>query len=93
MDLLLTENAPEANTDTSEAGEKGQIVGGAVAGQSVGALTVAIFTNHGMAVVDGAVDKIEDIPAENRGQGHHTPVLGKTADAKRVCGQRREDTE
>lgn len=93
VDLLLTEDAPEADADTSEAGEEGQVVGGAVASQSVGALTVAIFADHGVAVVDSAVEEVEDVSAENRGQGHHTPVLGKTADAESLCNQRWEDAE
>ena len=93
VDLLLSEDAPEADADTSDAGEEGQIIGGAVAIQSVGALTVAIFADHGVAVVDGTVEEVEYVSAENRGQGHHTPVLGKTADAESLCNQRREDAE
>lgn len=67
VDALFAEDAPEADADTSEAGEEGQIVGGAVAGQSVRALPVAVVADHGVAVVYDAIQEVEDVSAENRG--------------------------
>lgn len=82
IDPPLADDAPQADTDTSEAGEEGQIIRGAVAGQPVGALAVAIFADHRVTVVDGAVEEVEDISTENWSEGHHTPVLGETANAE-----------
>lgn len=93
VNALLAVNTPQANANTGKAGEKGEVIGGLVAGQSVGTFAVAIIADDGVVVVDGAVDKVEDVSTEHWGQGHDTPVLGKTPDTEGVCGQRGEDTE
>lgn len=93
VDAILAEDAPQADADTGEAGEEGQIVGGAVAGQSVGALAVTILADNRVVVVYGSVEEVEDVSTENRGQCHHTPVLGKTSNAEGLRGQRRENTK
>lgn len=93
MNALLAENTPQTDTNASKAGEEGQIIGGLVASQSVGALAVTVSADNRVSVVDSAIQKVENISAENWGQGHDTPVLGKTANAEGVGGQRGEDAE
>ena len=83
-DPPLAEDAPQADTDTSEAGEEGQIIRGAVAGQPVGALAVAIFADHRVTVVDGAVEEVEDISTEN-GARVITPQFWERPPMPKVC--------
>lgn len=55
VDLPLAEDTPQTNADSSKTGEKGQIIGEAVAGQAIGTLAVTLVANDGVPVVDGAV--------------------------------------
>lgn len=93
VDAFLTVNTPQADANTGKAGEKGEVIGGLVAGQSVGTLAVAVLADDRVVVVDSAIDKVEDISTEHWGQSHDTPVLGQTPDTEGVCCQRGEDTE
>lgn len=93
VNAFLAVNTPQADANTGKTGEKRKIIGRTVAGQSVGALAVAVFADDRVAVVDGAIDKVEDISTKHWGQSHDAPVLGKTPDTECVCGQRGEDTE
>lgn len=55
VNLPLAEDTPQTNSDTSKAGEKGQIVSRLVTGQAIGALAVASVANDGVAVIDGTI--------------------------------------
>lgn len=93
MDALLTEDTPQADRNASETRKESKIIGGLVASQSVVTLAVTVCADNRVVVVDGAINEVKDVPAEHRRQGHDAPILGKTANAESVCGQRREDAE
>lgn len=93
MQPLLMHNAPQANNDASDAREKRDVVCSLVAAESVLALAVPVRANHGVFVVEFAVEQVIDIAADDRRKGHYTPVLRKTADSKCMGDQRREDAE
>lgn len=55
VNLPLAEDTPQTNSDTSKAGEKGQIVSRLVTGQAIGALAVAFVADDGVTVIDGTI--------------------------------------
>lgn len=93
MDALFTEDTPQADSNASETRKESQIIGGPVASQSVVTLAVTVGADNRVVVVDSAINEVKDISTEDWGQGHDTPVLGKTANAEGVSGQRGEDAE
>lgn len=93
MQLFLTQNPPKTDDNTSNTGEERRIVSRTIAAQSIGTITLTIRSHDGVLVVDGAVEQVEDITAENRREGHGAPVLREAADAERVGYERGEDAE
>lgn len=90
---LLAENTPQANNNSSNAGKERGVVGSLVAAQSIGAIPVPAWANHGMLVKDSAVEQIENIATEDRRKGHYPPVLREATDSKGVRHERWEYTE
>lgn len=93
VNALLADDTPQANSNTSKTGEKGEVIGRPVTSQAVRTLAVTVLTNNGVAVVDSTVQKVEDVATEDWGQSHDAPVLGEAINAKGVCGQGWEDPE
>lgn len=87
MNLLLAHDTPQTHRDPGNTGEKRRVVGGLVTAQSIGAVPLAVWADNRMFVVDAAIKQIKDITAQNRGEDHDAPVLGKTTDAECVGNQ------
>lgn len=85
MNPSLTHDAQETNHHPSHTREERCIVRGLVAGQTIRTVTDTSRVDDRMSVVNGAVEDVEDIAAENGGKSHHAEVLRETADAERVC--------
>lgn len=89
----LVEDAPQTDDHTGHTGQERRVVRRLVASQTIWAVTVSVGLDNRVAVVDAAVEQIEDVATEHRRKRHDPPVLGETTDAKGVGDQRREDAE
>lgn len=93
MNALLLPDTPQTDEQARQAREKSHIVRGAVAAQALGAVALALGRDDRVVVVDGAVEQVEDVAADDGREGHDPPVLRQACDAERVRDQRREYPE
>lgn len=93
MNALLLPDTPQADEQAREARKKSHVVRGLVALQAVGAVALAFGRDDRVVVVDGAVEQVEDVAADDGRQGHDPPVLRQACDAERVRDQRGEHAE
>lgn len=84
MHLLLTQNTPKTNHDSSHAGEERRVVRSSVAAQTIGAVALTVCADNGVFIIDAAVEHVEDVTAQDGGEGHRAPVLREAADAECV---------
>lgn len=90
MQLLLPQNCPKTDNNASHPREERRIVSRTVAAETIGTVTLPVRSNHRPFIVDGPVEQVEDIPAEDGSQRHGTEVLRQTADSERVRDERGE---
>lgn len=84
MLIMLVTNNPQRDAYSNKTGSKGDPVCGAVALNTVVARSLAIGTDHAVAVVRGAVKEVENVGREDGRQRHEAPVLAQAVDAKRL---------
>lgn len=93
MDPPLRPDTPETDSHASYPGEEGHVERDLVALQSVAAVPLPARRHHRVVIVDGAVEEVEDVAADDGRKGHDAPVLRQAADAEGVRDQGREDAE
>lgn len=93
VDASLVEDTPQTDDHTGHTGQERRVVRRLVASQTIWAVAVSVGLDNRVAVVDTAVEQIEDVATEHGRKRHDTPVLGEATDAESVGDQRREDAE
>ncbi len=73
--LMSVVNTPQAHHQPKNTGYDCYQVGTPVARQSLIADALTTRFHDAVVIVDHAVEEIEDIPADDRAQGHASPVL------------------
>lgn len=86
-------NTPQNDQHARHAGEKRHHVRRPIAGQAVRALAVSVGPDDRVAIINGAVEEIEDVAAHHRRQGHGAPVLAQAGHAERVSHKAGVDAE
>jgi hypothetical protein len=90
---ILVPDGEQGDNDAHAACHKSEQVGVPVAGDADGAEALAVGADNRVAVKHGAVDEVEGISRDGRGQGHGTPVLAESVDAERLGGDGRENAK
>lgn len=93
MDASLVQDTPQTDDHTGHTGQERRVVRRLVTSQTIRAIAVSVGLDNRVAVVDAAVEQVEDVATEYGRKCHDTPILGEAADAEGVGDQRREDAE
>ena len=93
MLAFLAQNRPQTDDDPSHTRKESRVISCTVAAEPIGTVALTIGSHDRAFIVDGTVQQVEDVSAEDGSKRHGAPVLRETADAERVRYQRREDAE
>lgn len=93
VDASLVKDAPQTDDHTGYAGQERRVVRSLVASQTIRTVAVSVGFDNRVAVVDAAVEQVEDVAAQHGRKRHYTPVLREAADAEGVGDQRWEDAK
>lgn len=77
VNVSFQPNTIQGNSNSSQSAEECQRVGSTVTLQAFGAVSLTIFADDAVMVVDSAVEEVEDVSTENGGKSHYTPVLAQ----------------
>lgn len=93
VSMSFQPNTIQGNTNSRQSAEKGQRVGSTITLQPFTAVSLSIFADDAVVVVDSTIEEIEDVSTENGGKSHYAPILTHSRDTEFVRDQRRENTE
>lgn len=89
----LLPDTPKSDSDSGKAREEGRVVCGFVAAQTFAAVALAIGRDNRVAVINGTIEEVEDVAAENRSKRHDPPVLSEAIDTEGMCDEGWIDAE